>query len=98
MPAARAGDLTAHGGTLGPVTTGVAAQVMIGGKPAACAGDPHICPMFTGLKPHVGGVIAKGSATVKIGFMPAARVSDLTTCSPEPGAVAMGEPTVNIGE
>lgn len=98
MPAARATDTTAHGGTIGAVTTGVAAKVLIGQKPAACAGDPHLCPMFTGLKPHVGGTISKGSATVKIGFKPAARVSDLTVCSPEPGAVAVGEPTVVIGE
>lgn len=98
MPAARLGDQTAHGGTIGPVTTGVAATVMIGNKPAACLGDAHICPMFSGPKAHAGGTITKGSLTVMIGGKPAARVSDLTVCSPEPGAIAFGEPTVLIGD
>ena len=31
MAVARAGDITNHGATIGPVTTGVAARVMIGG-------------------------------------------------------------------
>jgi uncharacterized Zn-binding protein involved in type VI secretion len=98
MPAARLGDVTAHGGTIGPITTGVVAGVNIAGIPAACMGDPHACPMWTALKPHVGGVITKGSASVLIGNKPAARVSDLTTCTPEPGAIALGEMSVLIGE
>jgi N-acetylmuramoyl-L-alanine amidase len=98
MAAARAGDTTAHGGTIGPVTTGVAAQVFIGSKPAACLGDPHVCPMFSGPKPHTGGTITKGSATVLIGGKPAARVADLTVCTAEPGQVATGEMTVLIGD
>lgn len=98
MPAARLGDMTAHGGTVGPMVTGIAARVMIGNQPAACLGDQHICPMFSGPKPHVGGIINKGSMTVMIGNKPAARLSDTTICSPEPGAVAKGEPTVLIGD
>jgi uncharacterized Zn-binding protein involved in type VI secretion len=98
MPAARLGDLTAHGGTIGPVTTGVVAGVNIAGIPAACMGDPHVCPMWTALKPHVGGVITKGSMSVMIAGKPAARISDLTTCTPEPGAIALGEMSVLIGE
>jgi uncharacterized Zn-binding protein involved in type VI secretion len=98
MPAARKGDLTAHGGTIGPVVTGETAFVMIGNLPAACMGDPHTCPMFDGPKPHVGGTILKGSTTVTIGNLPAARVSDVTECKGPPGAVALGESTVLIGE
>ncbi len=98
MPVARLGDQTAHGGTIGPVTTGVAATVMIGNKPAACMGDAHVCPMFSGTKAHAGGTISKGSMTVMIGGKPAARVSDVTVCSSEPGAIAAGEPTVLIGD
>ncbi|MHC5112134.1 MAG: PAAR domain-containing protein [Planctomycetota bacterium] len=97
MPAARLGDVTAHGGTIGPVTTGLAASVFIGNQPAACVGDPHVCPMFCGPKPHTGGTITMGSATVMIAGKPAARVSDLTVCSPEPGQIAMGESTVFMG-
>jgi uncharacterized Zn-binding protein involved in type VI secretion len=98
MAAARAGDTTAHGGTIGPVTTGQAARVHIGHKPAACMGDPHVCPMFSGPKPHTGGTITKGSSTVFIGGKPVARVADLTVCTSEPGQVAAGELTVLIGD
>jgi uncharacterized Zn-binding protein involved in type VI secretion len=98
MAAARAGDTTAHGGTIGPVTTGQAAQVWIGNQFAACQGDPHVCPMFSGPKAHGGGTITKGSATVIIGGKPAARVADLTVCTSEPGQVAAGEPSVLIGD
>ncbi|TGA86236.1 PAAR domain-containing protein, partial [Streptomyces palmae] len=39
-PAARVGDPTGHPGTIGP--PGVP-TVLIGGKPAATVGTPHIC-------------------------------------------------------
>src|SRR5690606_17743452 len=71
---------------------------LIGNLPAACMGDPHVCPMFSGPKPHTGGTITKGSATVLIGNKPAARVSDLTVCTSEPGQIAKGEMTVLIGD
>jgi uncharacterized Zn-binding protein involved in type VI secretion len=74
------------------------AKVMIGFMPAACMGDPHLCPAFDGPKPHVGGTILKGSLTVKIGNMPAARVGDPTECKGPPGTVAKGEMTVKIGD
>ena len=93
QPAARMGDLTAHGG----VIVAGAPTVLIGGQPAARMGDMHTCPMVTVLVPHVGGPIATGSATVLIGGMPAARVGDIVTCVGPPDAVAMGCPTVLIG-
>jgi uncharacterized Zn-binding protein involved in type VI secretion len=96
MPAARRGDRTSHGGTIGP--GGAVTSVLIGGQPAATAGDPHICPMFDGPKPHVGGIILTGSNTVFICQKPAARVGDLTECKGLPGAVGpQGCPTVLIG-
>ena len=66
MPsAARLGDMTTHAGdTIGPVVSGM--TVMIGYQPAAVMGDPHVCPLSDGPKPHVGGTILKGSATVLI--------------------------------
>ncbi len=97
FPAARLGDQTVHGGTIGPVTTGVAARVMIGNKPAACMGDMQICPMFDGPKPHVGGMILMGSPTVFIGGKMAARVNDPHECKGPPGTIAVGEFTVLIG-
>jgi len=93
-PAARLGDLTAHGGTIvvGEPT------VLINGMPAARQGDMHVCPMVTGVVPHVGGPIAMGSTTVMINKMPAARVGDMCTCSGPPDTIAMGEPTVQIND
>ncbi len=93
-PAARIGDLhvcpmitvlVPHVG--GPISMG-AATVMIGFMPAARVGDMAVC---------VGppDVIAKGSPTVLIEYMMAARMGDLTAHG---GTIAMGFPTVMIGE
>lgn len=93
-PAARMGDLTAHGGTimLGCPT------VLIGGMPAARVSDMHTCPLVNGVVPHVGGpIIPPGGVTVLIGGMPAARVGDLLTCVGPPDTIAKGELTVLIG-
>lgn len=65
--------------------------------PAARISDMHVCPMVTGIVPHVGGPIAMGFPTVMIGFMPAARVGDMATCVGPPDAIAMGSFTVMIG-
>ena len=97
MQAARLGDSTAHGGMIGPVVTGVASRVTIQNQPAACATDPHVCPMFDGPKPHVGGQILTGSMSVKIGGKRAARVSDVTECKGPPGSIALGAQRVHIG-
>ena len=57
----------------------------------------HVCPMVTGIVPHVGGPVAAGLPTVMIGGMPAARVGDLVVCVGPPDAIAMGSATVLIG-
>lgn len=92
-PAARIGDMTAHGGviTVGQPT------VLIGGMPAARVADMHTCPMFNGPQPHVGGPITMGSPGVLIGGMPAARVGDMATCAGPPDTIVMGCFTVLIG-
>ena len=98
MPAARMGDMTAHGGT---ITIGEP-TVLIGGMPAARLGDMHVCPLVTpGTPPipHVGGPINMGSATVLIGGKPAARVGDMAICvGPPDTIIPPGEPTVLIGD
>src|SRR5947209_16624570 len=67
-------------------------------QPAARAGDMHVCPMVTGLVPHVGGpILPPGCPTVLIGGMPAARMGDMATCVGPPDVIAMGSPTVMIG-
>lgn len=94
-PAARVGDMTAHGGVIIPPGC---PTVLIGGMPAARMGDMHTCPMVTGVVPHVGGPITMGSATVLIGNLPAARVGDMATCTGPPDSIIPpGCPTVLIG-
>lgn len=69
-------------------------------KPAARAGDMHVCPMVTpGVPPipHVGGpIMPPGAPTVLIGNMPAARVGDMATCVGPPDTIALGSMTVLI--
>jgi uncharacterized Zn-binding protein involved in type VI secretion len=95
-PAARMGDTTSHGTPLGPGPG--CPTVLIGGMPAwRAAADFHACPLVTGVVPHVGGVVAVGSATVLIGGLPAARVGDMVVESGPPNSIAVGEMTVMIG-
>jgi uncharacterized Zn-binding protein involved in type VI secretion len=65
--------------------------------PAARISDMHVCPLSDGPKPHVGGPVTMGCPTVKIGFMPAARVGDICTCAGPPDSIVKGSPTVKIG-
>ncbi len=68
------------------------------GKPAARLTDMHVCPMVTGVVPHVGGpVTGPGAATVLIGGMPAAVMGDLCTCVGPPDTIVLGSATVTIG-
>jgi uncharacterized Zn-binding protein involved in type VI secretion len=89
-PAARLTDLTGHPGmVIGP---GVA-TVLIGGLPAAVAGDQHAC-MFPPPTPHPPTPFPVGSTTVLIAGRPALRVGDLSGCG---APIILGAPTVSIG-
>jgi uncharacterized Zn-binding protein involved in type VI secretion len=60
-------------------------------------GDMHICPMLTGVVPHVGGpVLAPCAPNVLIGGQPAARMGDMALCAGPPDVIAMGSPIVLI--
>ncbi len=66
--------------------------------PAARIGDMHVCPMVTGIVPHVGGPILPPCApTVLIGMLPAATLGSQCVCVGPPDVVIMGSPTVLIG-
>jgi uncharacterized Zn-binding protein involved in type VI secretion len=68
------------------------------GTPAARVADMHVCPMVTGIIPHVGGpVLPPGGITTLIMGMPAARVGDMCVCVGPPDVIAMGSFTVLIG-
>lgn len=63
--------------------------------PAARVSDMHICPMVTGVVPHVGGpILPPGAVTALIGNLPAARMGD--TCA-HGGTIVLVCPTVIIG-
>lgn len=69
------------------------------GQPAARVGDMHVCPMVTGVVPHVGGpILPPGCPTVLISGMPAARATDKATCVGPPDLIALGSFTVLIGK
>lgn len=96
-PAARIGDLTAHGTPLAPGPG--SPTVLIEGQPAWGAEvDLHACPLVTGVVPHVGGVVEVGSITVLIDGFPAARMGDVIAEVGPPNAIAQGAPTVMIGD
>ena len=66
-------------------------------QPAARVGDMHVCAMFTGVVPHVGGpILPPGGIPVLIGGLPAARVTDMCTCIGPPDVIAMGSVKVLI--
>ena len=98
MPsAARAGDTTNHGTPLSP---GIGSpNVRIGGAPAWRAGiDTHACPLTDlGPKPHVGGMVVKGSTKVRINGFWAAREGDMIVESGPPNSIAAGYLKVQIG-
>ena len=91
MPAAaRLGDVTTHGGIItGP---GVA-TVMIGGMPAAVAGDLHVGPLPPSGHQPTSSPFPAGSVTVLIGGRPAVRTTDACICG---AMAAVGAPTVLI--
>ncbi|GAA4649186.1 PAAR domain-containing protein [Kistimonas scapharcae] len=68
-------------------------------RPAARAGDMHICPMQTPAVPpipHVGGPLLPMPCTVLIGGLPAATLGQLCVCVGPPDSVIMGSCTVLI--
>ncbi len=67
------------------------------GQPAARLGDMHVCPMVTGIIPHVGVAITLGCFTVLVGGQPQARSTDMHACVGPPGVVALGSTTVLVG-
>lgn len=94
-PAARLGDQTAHGT---PLTGTASPNVLVGKKPAwRAVSDVHTCPLSSGPVPHVGGSVLKGSTSVFINKMPAARMGDKVVEAGPPNTIVAGCPSVQIG-
>ena len=67
------------------------------GMPASRVGDMHVCPMVTGIVPHVGGpILPPCSITVLTGKMPQARITDLCVCVGPPDTLVKGSVTVLV--
>jgi uncharacterized Zn-binding protein involved in type VI secretion len=67
------------------------------GMPAARASDMHVCPMVTGVVPHVGGpILPPCCPTVLTGSLPQARVTDMATCVGPPDVIVLGSFTVLV--
>jgi uncharacterized Zn-binding protein involved in type VI secretion len=65
--------------------------------PAARITDMHVCPLVTGLVPHVGGpILPPGGIPVLIGGLPAARAGDMAVCVGPPDVIVLGSTTVLI--
>ena len=66
--------------------------------PAALIGDQHVCPMVTGVVPHVGGPITgPGCPTVFISGTPAVIEGDMMVCSGPTDTLLLGSMTVFAG-
>lgn len=69
------------------------------GPLAARVGDPTLCPMFDGPKPHVGGpIIGPGSPNVTTEKMPQAIMTDKTTCASAPAVLIKCSGTVLVNK
>lgn len=99
-PAARLGDPTSHGGTVGPPPPPAAvrvATVLIGGKPAAVTGSQVICPNPVHALLGPANVLVPSpprGGVVLIGNLPAAKMLDKSSCGAQ---VIIGAPNVLIG-
>jgi uncharacterized Zn-binding protein involved in type VI secretion len=66
-------------------------KLAIMGRPAAHVGALHVCPLVTGIVPHVGGpVLPPGHPTVLVMGLPIACQFDLCVCVGPPDTIAMG--------
>lgn len=67
-------------------------------KPAARATDMHVCPMVTGVVPHVGGPIMPPCCpTVLTQMLFQARMGDMAVCVGPPDTIILGSITVHVG-
>jgi len=67
------------------------------GQPAARLTDPHVCPMVTGLVPHVGGpILPPCASTVLTGKLPQARIGDPALCVGPTDVIVKGAFTVLV--
>lgn len=77
----------------------VAAAASAAVSAIAAITDTHTCPTVSGPAPHGPGVVTKGSTTVFINYLPAARQADkVFEAAGGPDPISKGCDTVNIGD
>lgn len=65
------------------------------GKKIATVGSMHVCPMVTGLTPHVGGPVSgPGNPGILIDGMPVSVMGDMCVCTGPPDVIVTGCPGV----
>lgn len=66
--------------------------------PCARITDMHVCPMVTGIVPHVGGpILPPGVPTVLVCGLPAAPLGNMAICVGPPDSIIKGSGTVLTG-
>lgn len=65
--------------------------------PAARITDMHVCPMVTGIVPHVGGPVTLGCFPVLSAMMPQARLGDMCVCVGPPDVIVKGSSKALFG-
>lgn len=65
--------------------------------PASRMTDMHVCPMVTGVVPHVGGPIIAVGVTVLTAMLPQAVATDKAICVGPPDVIVKGSMTVLVG-
>ncbi|WP_189438975.1 PAAR domain-containing protein [Pseudovibrio japonicus] len=69
------------------------------GLPASRVTDMHVCPMVTGIIPHVGGpIMPPGQPLCLIAKLPAATATGMATCVGPPDIIAKGSTTCLISK
>ena len=96
-PAVRVGDRSEHGGE---VTTGLVGKVRINGLYPVKPTDMHVCPLVTGIVPHVGGPVTGPPLSSKTRVLGVSIVLDgaLATCVGAIDKILGGSPNVRINK
>lgn len=69
------------------------------GVPISRITDMHVCPMVTGVVPHVGGpILPPGTPMVLAGSLPVATMGAMCACVGPPDSIILGSMTVLVGK
>ncbi len=97
LPAAKAAEEATKTAAAAAMSAAMTAAMAAGGGPSGPP-DLHTCPLPLPLPPHGPGLVPRGSATVKIGGLPAARQGDqMIEALGPPNSISVGCATVIIG-